>query len=121
MKYRRQGKIPALEIEDENGNVICTAEIDGDFFRLRNAIQAKLGKIEKLKSEDVSTDELGEAVLDLMKAVYGEANAAEIVKAFSSNYIEMILCISEHIHMDVMPFLENLAKRSVDDLKRLIK
>lgn len=119
MKYRRQGKIPALEIEDENGNVICTAEINGDFFRLRNAINAKLGKIEKLRQNDAEDEELGGAIVELMKAVYGNENADKIVAAFEDNVYEMILCISQHIQMDVLPALDKIVKKEAESIKQM--
>lgn len=119
MKYRRQGKIPALEIEDENGEVLCVAEINGDFFRLRNAVRAKLGEIEKLREGDAEDETIGQAVIELMNAVYGDENAQKIVDVFENNYYEMILCISEHIQMDVLPAIEKLAKKNIEDIKQM--
>lgn len=122
MKYTRQAKVPALEICDENGKTLCVVDFDGNYFAKRNAIRAALGNIEKIR-DDVNTDDedIGMAVLDLVKIVFGEENAKKIVTAFASNYYELVTCVSDYLYTDVFPTIEKISKQLVEAEKRKFK
>lgn len=107
---RNQYKIEPLYLCDEKDNVVETINVRSDYIAMRNRLMASLGEIQKLSEDHASDEEVGGAVLGLIKGLYGEDGGVKIVEFFEGNYTEMITVVTEHIYADILPALNRLTE-----------
>lgn len=116
MKYTKQKVIPALELCGESGNVEKSVSVCTDYIAMYNRLNDCLGQIQTAqKSGD--PERVGACVVNLLRGIYGDKGAEDILQYFGGDYAEMILCVYRHIHEDVKPVL----KRMAEDRKKMYK
>lgn len=117
-----------LELLDEQGKVVESIHVSLDpdsvvekvsrrYSELLN-VQSKIEQITKLEDKAQVYEELGTAVCELFKTIFGEKDTERIVAFYTDNYIEMCRNIIPFITGVVIP---QVRKISQDNRKSVIQ
>lgn len=109
-----------LELLDEQGKVVETIKVSLDpdsvvekvskrYAELLR-VQSKIAQIAKLEEKAQAYEELGTAVVELFKAVFGEKDTEKIVAFYTDNYIEMCRNIMPFITGVVIPKVRKISQ-----------
>lgn len=127
---REKKCIEDLELVNENGEVERTIHVELDagavvqklsskYIALLRAQQEAAGISEGIDTaEDVQGAymKLGQAVTDIMAAVFGEEDAGYIVDFYSGNYVEMVKQVVPFISDVVIPKVRKIAQENKQDI-----
>ena len=109
MKARRnQYTIVPLELCDDNDNVVVTVPVRTDYIAMRNRLMESLGTLQKLTENGASDEEIGAAVLELIKGLYGEDGGLKIVEFLGGDYTARVAVVTAHIYEDIKPALDRI-------------
>lgn len=109
MKARRnQYTIVPLELCDDNDNVVVTVPVRTDYIAMRNRLMESLGTLQKLTENGASDEDIGAAVLELIKGLYGEDDGLRIVEFFGGDYTALVAVVTAHIYEDIKPALDRI-------------
>lgn len=127
---REKKCIEDLELVNENGEVERTIHVELDagavvqklsskYIALLRAQQEAAGISEGIDTaEDVQGAymKLGQAVTDIMAAMFGEEDAGYIVDFYSGNYVEMVKQVVPFISDVVIPKVRKIAQENKQDI-----
>lgn len=116
--YKNTFTIVPLELCDDNDKVVDTIQVRSDYIAMRNRILSSLGNLQKLSEESATDEELGNAVLDLIKGIYGEDGGARLVAFFENNYTALITVVTSHIYEDILPSINRLLEEKRKQAKQ---
>lgn len=105
---RNQYTIVPLELCDDNDNVVVTVPVRTDYIAMRNRLMESLGTLQKLIENGASDEEIGAAVLELIKGLYGEEGGLKIVEFFGGDYTALVAVVTAHIYEDIQPALNRI-------------
>ncbi len=109
-----------LELLDEQGKVVESIHVSLDpdsvvekvsrrYSELLN-MQSKIEQITKLEDKAQVYEELGTAVCELFKTIFGEKDTERIVAFYTDNYIEMCRNIMPFITGVVIPQVRKISQ-----------
>lgn len=121
---RKKKFIEDFELVDENGNVFKTLHIQLDADEMVAKLNRKytelcraLTETTEIKRKSQSNEEisdciekLGNAVIQMFEAVFGEEDTKTIVSFYDNRYIEMC--------QEVVPFIKNVVIPRIRKIKR---
>lgn len=121
---RKKKFVEDFQLVEENGNLFKTLHIQLDADDMLAKINRKytelckaLTETTEIKRKSQSAEELGDcietlgnAVIQLFEAVFGEEDAKTIVEFYDNRYIEMC--------QEVVPFIRNVVIPRVTKIKR---
>lgn len=127
---REKKCIEDLELINENGEVEKTIHVELDAGAVVQRLSIKYTALLRAQQEAAaisagidSTEDvqgaymkLGQAVTDIMVAVFGEEDAGYIVDFYSSNYVEMVKQVVPFISDVVIPKVRKIAQENKQDI-----
>lgn len=127
---REKKCIEDLELVNENGEVEKTIHVELDAGAVVQKLSLKYIALLRAQQEaagisagiDTAEDvqgaymKLGQAVTDIMAAVFGEEDAGYIVDFYSSNYVEMVKQVVPFISDVVIPKVRKVAQENKQDI-----
>jgi hypothetical protein len=128
MAFKLERKKRIVKEIELNGEII-RAEITPDaiiqqFNRCRNDIiraQAEIAKAQTQKTADSDLEKsyqaFGDAIISLLKLVFGQENTGKIIEFYQSNYTEMIEMIFPFIEDEIIPEFQEAVRSERERLK----
>lgn len=128
MAFKLERKKRIVKEIELNGEII-RAEITPDaiiqqFNRCRNDIiraQAEIAKAQTQKADDSDLEKsyqaFGDAIISLLKLVFGQENTVKILEFYQNNYTEMIEMIFPFIEDEIIPEFQEAVKSERERLK----
>lgn len=110
-KLERQKRLQKeLQIGEEIIKVDIVPEaIARDFYRCQASILALQVKIKDVAGDAAALEplyqELGTAIIEMMRMVFGQANTEKIIAFYEGNYQEMVMMVSPYIEDEIVPAL----------------
>lgn len=119
---REKQLVEDLELTDESGNVVevihvrlnpdaVVENVSKKYTELLN-VHANLSKITEQQNKAEAFEQLGNAVVELFSAVFGEEDTAKIIDFYSNNYIEMCRNVTPFITQVVIPQVRKMAQNN---------
>ena len=121
-----------FELVDENGNVVHTIHVSLDaddmtvkISRKYTALVRAMSETTEMKRKAESAEELencmeklGQAVIDMLEAVFGEEDTKSIVEFYENRYIEMSREVLPFISQVVIPRMQELAAENRKSIRQ---
>ena len=121
-----------FELVDENGNVVHTLHVSLDaddmtvkISRKYTALVRAMSETTEMKRKAESAEELencmeklGQAVIDMLEAVFGEEDTKTIVEFYENRYIEMSREVLPFIYQVVIPRMQELAAENRKSIRQ---
>lgn len=121
-----------FELVDENGNVVHTIHVSLDaddmtvkISRKYTALVRAMSETTEMKRKAESAEELencmeklGQAVIDMLEAVFGEEDTKTIVEFYENRYIEMSREVLPFISQVVIPRMQELAAENRKSIRQ---
>lgn len=121
-----------FELVDENGNVVHTLHVSLDaddmtvkISRKYTALVRAMSETTEMKRKAESAEELencmeklGQAVIDMLEAVFGEEDTKTIVEFYENRYIEMSREVLPFISQVVIPRMQELAAENRKSIRQ---
>lgn len=121
-----------FELVDENGNVVHTIHVSLDaddmtvkISRKYTALVRAMSETTEMKRKAESAEELencmeklGQAVIDMLEAVFGEEDTKIIVEFYENRYIEMSREVLPFISQVVIPRMQELAAENRKSIRQ---
>ncbi len=109
-----------FELAEEDGRVIHTLHVslDPDSMAVKlsekhAALVRALSDINKMKEENIGAlEKIGNAVTDILEAVFGQEDAETIIDFYQGRYIEMCKEVIPFVTDVVVPQVRSLAKEN---------
>lgn len=122
-QIHRKNKIyETLELFNARGElaetIVVELSLDGMAGRLGRAYENLTKAQEKLKSNPADAEAFGNAVLDVFRVVFGDADTERILKFYEDSYTEMLADIAPFINDVVMPRVKSASAARKAQLKR---
>lgn len=121
-----------FELVDENGNVVHTLHVSLDaddmtvkISRKYTALVRAMSETTEMKRKAESAEELencmeklGQAVIDMLEAVFGVEDTKTIVEFYENRYIEMSREVLPFISQVVIPRMQELAAENKKSIRQ---
>lgn len=121
-----------FELVDENGNVVHTIHVSLDaddmtvkISRKYTALVRAMSETTEMKRKAESAEELencmeklGQAVIDMLEAVFGVEDTKTIVEFYENRYIEMSREVLPFISQIVIPRMQELAAENRKSIRQ---
>lgn len=121
-----------FELVDENGNVVHTIHVSLDaddmtvkISRKYTALVRAMSETTEMKRKAESAEELencmeklGQAVIDMLEAVFGVEDTKTIVEFYENRYIEMSREVLPFISQVVIPRMQELAAENKKSIRQ---
>lgn len=121
-----------FELVDENGNVVHTLHVSLDaddmtvkISRKYTALVRAMSETTEMKRKAESAEELencmeklGQAVIDMLEAVFGVEDTKTIVEFYENRYIEMSREVLPFISQVVIPRMQELAAENRKSIRQ---
>ncbi|MHB1152098.1 MAG: hypothetical protein ACYCWE_09625 [Eubacteriales bacterium] len=126
MKIQRKQKVvEKLELCDENGEVKITIDVVIDVDRMMSEINKAQNQViraqmdvNKVKNE-INIQNYGVAILELIRVIFGEKDAEQILRHYDGSYSEMLEDIMPFISESIMPKIQKVAAERLARMKKI--
>jgi hypothetical protein len=126
MKIQRKQKVvEKLELCDENGEVKIVIDVVIDVDRMMSEINKAQNQVIRAQMDvnkaknQINIENYGVAILELIRVIFGEANAEKILSHYDGSYSEMLEDIMPFISEDVMPKIQKVAAERLARMKKM--
>jgi hypothetical protein len=126
MKIQRKQKVTEkLELCDETGEVKLVIDVVIDVDKMMSEINKAQNQVIRAQMDvgkaknQINTENYGIAILELIRVIFGEANAQQILGHYEGNYTEMLEDIMPFITEDIMPKIQKAAAERLARMKKL--
>lgn len=117
---RSQKVIEDLELVDESGAIAERIHVQLDADDMVRKVSRKYLDLMRIQKEvtsiqddhkEAALEQLGDAIIDLFEAIFGEADTEKILNFYEGNYIEMIQSVMPFISEVILPRMRQISQQ----------